>query len=173
MRPTLTALAAAVVLALTGCSSATTGQAPKAPADAAAVTTALAAQGLPLKLAKTYTENDDPNQLLGRPGGYTSKTAFTDSRLAPGAAVADDPIERGGSVEVFPDAASAMARGRSVATLVQAMSGLGAAEYDYVSGTVLLRVSGALPPTQAKDYSAALAKVTGETVTVAAPLATP
>lgn len=43
---------------------------------AAEVTTALAAKGLPLTMTKDFTAADDPNSLLGRPGQYTSKTAF-------------------------------------------------------------------------------------------------
>ena len=33
-------------------------------------------------LVKVYTEDDDPNKLLGRPNGYTSKIAFADSRIS-------------------------------------------------------------------------------------------
>ena len=109
-------------------------------------------------LVKTYTEEDDPNKLLGRPNGYTSKVAFADSRIdqdeADDSQVEKDAIERGGSVEVYPDESGAKAR----ADYIQGIQKGGAfgSEYDYVRGGVLVRVTGDLTPKQAKDYQAAL-----------------
>ena len=42
----------------------------------------IAAQVPTASLVKVYTEDDDPNRLLGRPNGYTSKIAFADSRIS-------------------------------------------------------------------------------------------
>ena len=54
----------------------------------------------------------DPNRLLGRPNGYTSKIAFADSRISKTDTdgTQKNAIERGGSIEVFPDAELAMGR---------------------------------------------------------------
>ena len=64
-------------------------------------------------LVKVYTEDDDPSKLLGRPNGYTSKIAFADSRISKAdiESAEEDAIERGGSIEVFPDAE--LAKGRA------------------------------------------------------------
>lgn len=109
------------------------------------------------KLVKVYTEDDDPNDLLGRPNGYTSKIAFSDSRISKDDidGTAKDAIERGGSIEVYPDAAGAKARATYIQDMLKA-TGFGT-EYDYVKGPILVRVTGNLTPTKAKDYQAALA----------------
>ncbi|MEV6621747.1 hypothetical protein AB0M83_23725 [Amycolatopsis sp. NPDC051106] len=46
------------------------------------VTRTLAGKIATVKPFKSYTAEDDPNHLLGRPNGYTPKTAFTDSPRA-------------------------------------------------------------------------------------------
>jgi hypothetical protein len=108
------------------------------------------------KLVKVYTEEDDPNEMLGRPNGYTSKIAFSDSRISKGevGGTDADAIERGGSIEVFPDEEGAVARAKYIQQMLKA-TGFGT-EYDYVRGTVLVRVTGNLTPTKAKEYKAAL-----------------
>lgn len=109
------------------------------------------------KLVKTYTEDDDPNKLLGRPNGYTSKVAFSDSRIAKKDLefTESDAIERGGSVEVYPDAEGAKQRADYIQAIGKSSSAL-ANEYDYLKGPVLVRVTGILPPSKAKDYQVAL-----------------
>ena len=108
------------------------------------------------KLVKVYTEDDDPNKLLGRPSGYTSKIAFSDSRIPKKDTeyTDSDAIERGGSIEVYSDADGAKQR----ADYIQAIgkSSNLANEYDYLKGPVLLRVTGNLPPSKANDYQSAL-----------------
>lgn len=132
---------------------AATSSAPAAaPLDAKAVTDRLA-QAIPgLRLVKAYTAADDPNHLLGRPGGYTSKTAFADPRVKAGdvAGTEADAIERGGSVEVFQSAEEATARQKYGQQIAKAMPAL--AEYDYVHGSILVRVSRYLTPDQAAAY---------------------
>lgn len=152
---TITAAAGALLLA--GCSSTTGSSSADAPAKTAEqVVTTLSAKIPTVKATKTFTAEDDPNHQLGRPGGYTSKSAFADSRIPADQVAALDPAasERGGSVEVFADAAGAKAR----ADYIQAVAkGLPlAAEYDYQSGPVLVRVSRFLTPAQAGEYEAAL-----------------
>jgi hypothetical protein len=109
---------------------------------AAQVTLALLVRGLPVTGIEVLTAASDPNQLLGRPGGYTSKSEFADSRMT---GEAGPGVAAGGSVEVFADHAGAVRRARYIQGIVQAAPVLGA-EYDYVAGAVLLRVSGQLTP---------------------------
>lgn len=128
------------------------GSAPKTADD---VTKALGGKIATVKPVKTYTAEDDPNHLLGRPNGYSSKTAFADSRVKADdvGGFRADAVERGGSVEVFADEAGAKARMDAIQSITK---GLDAGEYDYVKGGVLVRVSRFLTPDQAKEYQAAL-----------------
>ena len=48
---------------------------------ATTVANAMIASGVPATIAFTYTAENDPNKLLGRQGGYTSKVSLQDSRL--------------------------------------------------------------------------------------------
>jgi len=109
-------------------------------------------------LVMIYTEENDPNKLLGRPNGYTSKIAFADSRINQDEAdrlkVEKDAIERGGSIEVFPDEEGAQARADYIQSVQK--GGVFGSEYDYVKGGILVRVTGDLTPKQAKEYEAAL-----------------
>jgi hypothetical protein len=108
------------------------------------------------KLFKTYTAADDPNHQLGRPGGYTSKTAFSDSRVPADEAEFTEPdaVERGGSIEVFADEAGAKTRMDYIQEIVKKLPA--ATEYEYLNGPVLVRVSKLLTPDQAKEYDAAI-----------------
>lgn len=122
---------------------------------AEAVTTKLAAAVPGLKLIKAYTAANDPNHLLGRPGQYASKTAFSDPRVKPSDVSGEehDAIDRGGSVEVYPTPAGAKARAAYIQRVTQALPS--AAEYDFVHGGVLVRVSHLLTPAQAAAYKTA------------------
>lgn len=131
---------------------------------AAQITQALKAHGLPLTLVRTYTAADDPNHLLGRPGGYTSKVAFSDPRANPGPGTASDALERGGSVEVYADHDGAVRRARYIQTVTQAMP-IAGVEYDYVAGGIVLRVTGKMTPDVAARYASALATIAGPVVT--------
>jgi hypothetical protein len=93
--------------------------------------------------------SSDPNKLLGRPGQYTGKANFHDRRLH-GAAF---DVDNGGSVETFRSKGDASNRYKYVHAIATS-SGL-FAEYDYLEGTVLLRVSHELTPRQAKAYERA------------------
>ncbi|MEV7042833.1 hypothetical protein [Amycolatopsis sp. NPDC051061] len=166
-RTVLAVAVSAAVLSLAACSSsggtptATDSAGVVAPAEAAAgpksaedVTKTLGAKIPTVKLFKAYTAEDDPNQLLGRPNGYSSKTAFSDSRIKADDVefAKEDAVERGGSVEVF---AGAKARMDFIQSVAKGMPAVG--EYDYVKGAVLVRVSRFLTPDQAKEYQVALA----------------
>lgn len=164
---TITALAAASLLALTACSGGdasssdtktATSQADSAsdskPAtlDAEQTVKALADAVRNTQAATVYTAATDPNKLLGRPGGYTSKADFTDDRAKP---KIDDEVQNGGSVEVYDDPAEAEERAKFIADTLDKMKIFGT-EYHYLNGGILLRVSGALTPDQAAEYEAAL-----------------
>lgn len=161
---TITALVAASLLALTACggsddaSSSGTKAASSAsdskPAtlDAEQAVKALADAISNTQAATVYTAATDPNKLLGRPGGYTSKADFTDNRAKP---KLDDEVQNGGSVEVFEDLAAAEDRAKFIADTLKAAKIFGT-EYHYINGGILLRVSGALTPDQAAEYEAAL-----------------
>src|SRR5215472_7402845 len=161
-----TATAAAALTLIAGCSSshATVSQQAAPPASpsaspaatvhlsAAALAGALKTAGLPVRHLIVYTASTDPNHLLGRQGGYTSKVAWQDPR----AARKDAGDERGstglgGGIEAFPDAASARARYEYLRGF-QPPFGDG---YDYLSGTAILRLSQYLTPAQARAYKAA------------------
>lgn len=114
-----------------------------------------------------YTAEDDPNTRLGRPGQYTSKAGFHDSRVpAEELEFEGEPfaVRRGGDIEVFPDEEGAKVRADYIDNLVN-QSGGGLfldPEYIYRRGKVLLRVSGALSPTIAAEYEKAFATVVGD-----------
>ena len=124
--------------------------------DAAAVINWLKAQGVPVSVTTVYDEATDPNNQLGRPGGYTSKAVFQDARVPADEYDETDmtDTDRGGSVEVFGDEAAAVARSKEIQGKLKSF-GLGS-EYDYIVGGVLVRVSGTVLPSQAADYAKAL-----------------
>ncbi|KAB1986334.1 hypothetical protein [Streptomyces triticiradicis] len=105
----------------------------------------------------TVTAENDPNHLLGRPGEYTSKVTFSDSWVQASQVTGADPgaVERGGAVEVFADASDARARAEYIRGIAESSPAL--AEYDYVHGPVLVRVSRYLTPKQAAQYESAAA----------------
>ncbi|MFE9601990.1 hypothetical protein [Streptomyces hokutonensis] len=105
------------------------------------------------------TAANDPNHLLGRPGQYTSKVTFTDSRIKAADVEGTDKgdVERGGAIEVFGDPSGAQARAKYIQTIAKSLPAV--AEYDYVRGPVLVRVSHYLTPTQAAAYKATLDKL--------------
>lgn len=153
-RAVLGVLAAVVVTLLAACGSPTTDL------DAAGVAQKLAAAGLPVGISVTFDESSDPNKLLGRPGGYTSKVAFTDERASKTAAGAKEgDLSLGGSVEVFTSADEAEQRAEYIKKI--ATSSPLFAEYTYVRGPVVIRVSKELAPADAVAYENALGKIVG------------
>jgi hypothetical protein len=133
--------------------------------SAAAVVTGLAARVRSVRMSVVYTAQSDPNSQLGRPGQYTSKAAFIDARVN-SAKVTDGTkgsTELGGGVEVFPDDASAHKRAAYIQAVLKGTPMLGA-EYDYLAGRVLLRISGRLTPAQAETLKGALQQITGSKV---------
>ena len=165
MKTIISVAAAIAALALAGCSN-SKGSAPlpapstvastqpvaHRPASAAALAARLKAAGLPVRHLIAYTAASDPNHLLGRQGGYTSKVAWADPRAArQDAGDTRGSIGLGGGIEAFPTAAGARARYEYLRGF-QPPFGDG---YDYLSGTALLRLSQYLTPAQARAYRAA------------------
>ncbi|HEY8766069.1 MAG TPA: hypothetical protein VIP09_02205 [Dehalococcoidia bacterium] len=143
------ALFASVIVAGCGGSSS-----PVSVMPAAKMVEALKTQGLPIAGSVAYTAADDPNKLLGRPNQYISKGNFQDSRLK---TAEDFDTSGGGSVEVFASPDDAQRRATYLDGIGKAIPFL--LEYEYVQGSVLLRLSSDLTPDQARQYQDALKAV--------------
>ncbi|MFJ5275088.1 hypothetical protein [Streptomyces sp. NPDC088358] len=123
--------------------------------DAGSAFTKLSGKVGTAKLTGTVTAENDPNKLLGRPSQYTSKITFSDSRISAEDVAGTDKgdVDRGGAIEAFGTPADATARAKYIQAVTKGMPAL--TEYDYVHGTVLVRVSHNLTPKQAAAYKAA------------------
>lgn len=109
--------------------------------------------GLPVDNVIDYDEETDTNGLLGRPGQYTSKVNFADSRIEQ----YDESDPLGGTVEVFNSKSDLQKRKEYIESIRDAAEIL-ASQYIYVSkdGLVLLRVEFDLTPEQADEYKMVL-----------------
>jgi hypothetical protein len=137
-----------------------TAAAPSTTAPAMDAATALANlkdAGLPITDSAVITETNDANDLIGRPGQYVSKVAFADSRLGVPIDPAEPGNEGGGSIEVFADGADAQARSDYIQATLQSLGPIAGTEYHYLTGPILVRVTGELPPSVAAEYEAAVA----------------
>ncbi|WP_238435644.1 MULTISPECIES: PGRS family protein [unclassified Frankia] len=125
--------------------------------NAEVVAIKLAATGLPLRTVRVYTADSDPNQLFGKPGGYTSKIEFADARTGVNlnGVTNQDPVEIGGSIEVFANAANADARLQQLRQ-ISAAGGQLTQEVDFRQDGVVLRLSRYLAQTQTQAYGTAL-----------------
>ncbi|MDD1059393.1 hypothetical protein NMG29_14440 [Streptomyces cocklensis] len=106
---------------------------------------------------RTVTAANDSNHLLGRPHQYTSAIKFKDRRVKGDDIVATDQydVSWGGGIEVFDSNDDAKARAKYIQAVTKSMPMF--AEYDYVHGPVVIRVSHYLTPTQAAEYDKAAA----------------
>lgn len=113
-------------------------------------------QHMPIGESFTYTADNDVNKLLGRPGQYIGKVNFKDTRITDttniGAAIS---VRDGGSIETFATNDLAAKRLKYIQAISQSGAAL-FAEYEYLEGTTILRISSELAPTQAKVYESAL-----------------
>lgn len=105
--------------------------------------------GLPIENIIEHTESTDPNDLLGRPGGYTSKVNFADSRIEQ----YDITDPYGGTVEVFITKNDTEKRRDHLEAILNAMDIFGG-QYIYVSedGLAILRLEYDITPSQAAEY---------------------
>ncbi len=119
------------------------------PADAQQVVQALRRRGIPIGQAQNLSAGDDPDHLLGAPGGYSSKSVFADSRIA---GDAPPSVQSGGAVEFFPNQRDAQ---RRFAQLQAAQKGSARPEWLFHDGDVVLRLSPALQADQVSQYEIA------------------
>lgn len=120
---------------------------------AADVADRLKAAGLPITDIKILTAETDDNQLLGRPGQYTSKLFFYDNRHSKVA----DTDQNQNTIEVFETSEAAKIRHDYVESVTQGMAFL--AQYQLLQGKILVRLDKALLPAEVEGYKAALGKI--------------
>jgi hypothetical protein len=130
---------------------------------AAIIGDGLKAAGMPIRHLVVYTPVTDPDHMMGRQGGYTSKVEWVDPRAIKAGAAGKPSgggggVAWGGGIEVFPTVAGAQARDRYIRTFAGTFIGDG---WDYVAGTAVLRLSNYLTPGQASAYLAAFRKAAG------------
>jgi len=155
--PTVTVTAAVTSAAEPAASpSATPTQTAPAAVTAMGIVDALVAAGLPVTGVVAQTESTDPNDLLGRPGKYTERVSFD----IPGGDTAAEvgETDRGGVVELWLSPADAQARADYIQSALKDNPILGA-EYDYVHGSALVRITGKVVPSVAEPFQAALASL--------------
>lgn len=129
---------------------------PTQPIDAKVVLAKLTAADLGATQGSVQDEDSDPNDLLGRPNGYSSRAS---ADLPGGNTEADRyGIDRGLVIEVWPTAEDADRRSTFIQDMLKSMQMLGT-EYHYRvdQGRVLVRVSGKVKPSLAKKVEVALA----------------
>lgn len=97
-----------------------------------------------------YTEENDSNNLLGRPNQYTSKVTFEDIRLEQFDKDSDDYEPVGGTIEVFNNSKDMQKRKDYIESITSSISAF--AEYSYSNDYVLLRLNSELTPSQAREY---------------------
>lgn len=137
-------MAAAALLLMAGCGG--TGEAAQHAGDVSKVDAVT-------KVVK-ITEANDPNDLIGRPNGYSAATVYHDERLK---CSKPTEVECGAKLEVFDSADAAQKRSDYIQGILEDAPMLGS-EYHYLAGSSLLRVSGDLKPSQAKEYEAAFTR---------------
>jgi hypothetical protein len=113
------------------------------------------AVGLPITGVTVYNATTDPNHLLGRQGGYTSKVAWVvPAAVSAGAgSPSSDPggTEFGGGIEVFAATADAQSRLDELKAFKPPLGD----GYDYLAGGAVLRLSNYLTPDQAARFRSA------------------
>lgn len=151
-------LIVALGLALSGCGEKQAGNDTAAVAEDATpkienaedVAKQLKDAGLPITDIKPVTAADDSNQLLGRPGQYTSKLFFYDGRHPK----VPESDENENSIEVFASAEDAKTRHDYIENVTKGTPFL--MQYLLLSGRVLVRLDKAVLPDEAEKYKAAL-----------------
>lgn len=98
----------------------------------------------------TLDEGNDPNDLIGRPNGYTAATVIFDSRVS---CEGDDPgVDCGATIEEWPSQEDAEKRSEYIQDLQSGSSLLGS-EWNTVRDNLLLRVAGNMDPSDAEAYA--------------------
>lgn len=147
----------AVAIAVAGCSSGESSSAtdstppPKDAStaqDATAVAEDLLAGSDTATEVVTITEDNDPNDKIGRPNGYKSAAVLYDSRVTCDSL----GVDCGLTVEVFPDESLARERADHLQSAFKSMPIMGS-EWNYLKGPVLVRITGELKPSEAAVYA--------------------
>jgi serine/threonine-protein kinase len=110
------------------------------------------------------TEQNDANNLIGRPNGYIAATVMVDSRISrtPLCTSTDAGVDCGATVEQWPDEGAAQKRAEYIQTVRGSVPIVGQ-EWTTVQGTLILRVTGDLTPSDAEAYKAAFTDSGNET----------
>lgn len=111
---------------------------------------ALQRDGQPIGAYEDYNLYTDPNGLMGRTGGYTSKVNFQDTRLER-LETADFAVSDGGSVEFFTSSKDLQARVQYLDHLQQTDPDF-EIEWMFIRGTALLRLSHRLQIAEGDAY---------------------
>jgi hypothetical protein len=96
------------------------------------------------------TEDNDPNDLIGRPNGYTDAAVIYESDVQ----CAELGVDCGATIEIWPSEVDPAARKEYIQTTLKANQALGT-EYDTVHGSALLRVTSQVKPSRAEAYATA------------------
>lgn len=126
----------------------------QAPATAGQVADSLGKEGIVLQDVVVLDEKTDTNNLLGRPGQYTSKVFFHDARH-PKTPDSGDDFE--GTVELFATPADAQKRHDYIEQVTSGMPMM--LQYQFLRGNVLVRLPKAFTPSETEAYKAALEKM--------------
>lgn len=118
--------------------------------DATSAATTIKAQVSSVVKVVSITENNDPNNLIGRPNGYTSAAVLYEKSVT----CSELGASCGATLEVWASESQAKARAAYIQKSLTDMPVLGT-EYDYIRGSALLRVSGEVKPSVARKYNAA------------------
>lgn len=112
-----------------------------------------------VKETLTYSEETDPNELLGKPNNYIGKIDFEDDRCEQ---LVENHLE-GGTIEYFSNEEDCDARYEYLEKLNNAkMGAFGLNQYMYKYPTLILRVSYDLTPTEAEQYKNELNEYLGQ-----------
>ncbi len=117
--------------------------------SAKAVVDAFTLAKLPVVDVKELSETTDNNHLLGRPGQYTSKLFFYDSRHPK-----TEEGEGENTIEVFSNPLDAKRRHDYIAEITGGVGIL--TQYQILRGAILVRLDKVILPSEAKAYESAL-----------------
>lgn len=106
----------------------------------------------PIGTIVTYTEESDPNELLGRPNQYIAKVNFSDLRLEQ--QDEDEPI--GGSIEIFENEEDCQDRAAYLKEISQESS---FTEYNVLFDNILLRLNEEFTSGEAEAYVTAVQNI--------------
>lgn len=151
-----------VVLVLAGCAAGAspgspatpvvptaTGQSQKVSFDVEAAAAELVAGVESAEQVFRITEDNDPNDLVNRPNGYSDGAVIADASQQ--CSAGDLGVHCGATIEVWPGHNGALRRAEYIQVALLEAPSLGS-EWHYIKDDALLRVSGKLKPSVASQY---------------------